>query len=216
MDLVHAVWEPEGDGPFPTLFALHGFGSHAFDLLGLAPGLLGGSLLVIAPQGPLRIPLGPGAYGYAWFPISGGGPLDLAAFDAGRKALDEFMEQARQRYPIDPSRQLVLGFSQGGVMAFDQALRQPDRFAGLMALSSWLPAELARTYLALPAHQLLPTLVQHGTSDDLVPLERATQSLRLLRELGIPVTFSEYEMGHEVSQESLADLNRWLGGEALG
>ncbi len=216
MDLIHAVWEPEGDGPFPTLFACHGFGSHALDLCGLAPGLLGGNLLVIAPQGPLRIPLGENAYGYGWFPISAGGPLDLAAFEAGRKALDAFMEQARQRYPIDPSRQLMLGFSQGGVMAYDQALRHPESFAGLVALSSWLPPELARTYLALPAHQLLPTLVQHGANDELVPAERATQSLRSLRELGVPVTFSEYEMGHEVSQESLDDLNRWLGGEALG
>ncbi len=215
MDLVHAIYEPEGDGPFPTLFALHGFGSNALDLLALAPALLDGNLLVIAPQGPLRIPIAPGVYGHAWFPISAGGPLDLAGLEAGRKALDEFMEQARGRYPIDPSRQLVLGFSQGGVMAFDQALRRPERFAGLVALSSWLPAELARTYLALPAHQLLPTLVQHGTSDELVPAERAAQSLRLLRELGLPVTFSEYEMGHEVSLESLADLNRWLGGEAL-
>jgi len=216
MDLVHAVYEPEGDGPFPTLFALHGFGSHALDLVGLAPGLLDGNLLVIAPQGPLRIPLGPNVYGHGWFPISAGGPLDLAAFDAGRKALDAFLVQARQRYPVDASRQLVLGFSQGGVMAFDLALRSPESFAALIALSSWLPPELARTYLSLPAHQLLPTLVQHGANDELVPPERAEQSLRLLRELGVPVTFKEYEMGHEVSQESLADLDRWLGGEALG
>jgi phospholipase/carboxylesterase len=215
MDLVHAVHEPEGDGPFPTLFALHGWGANALDLLGLAPALLGGNLLLIAPQGPIRLPIGPNAYGYGWFPISAGGPLDRGAFEAGRKALDEFLEQARQRYPVDPLRQLVLGFSQGGVMAFDQALRHPDRFAGLVALSSWLPPELARSYLALPAHQLLPTLVQHGSSDELVSVERAAESLRLLRELGVPVTFKEYPMGHEISIESLRDLDRWLGGEAL-
>ncbi len=80
MDLVHAVFEPEGDGPFTTVVALHGWGSNAMDLLGLGPQLLGGSLLVIAPQGPIRTPIGNGVYGYGWFPISPGAGLDENAF----------------------------------------------------------------------------------------------------------------------------------------
>ena len=90
-----------------------------------------------------------------------------------------------------------------------------EEYSGLIALSSWLPAELAHSYLAVPAHQLLPTLVQHGLEDPMVSIDRATESLRLLRELGVPVTFSDYPMAHEISPESLRDLSRWLGGEAL-
>ena len=215
MDLIHAVWEPEGDGPFPTLFALHGWGSNALDLLGLAPQILGGEMLVIAPQGPIRVPLGEGSFGYGWYAIRGGGSFDADAMAESRKLLDAFVEQAGERYPVDVSRRVVLGFSQGGVLAYEQALRSPEKFTALVALSSWLPEELARSCLALPAHQLLPALIQHGVSDRMIPIDRATQSLRLLRELGVPATFSEYEMGHEVSAESLRDLNRWLGGEAL-
>lgn len=216
MDLIHAVFEPEGDGPFPTIFAFHGWGSNALDLLGLAPHILAGQTLVIAPQGPIRTPIGGGMYGYGWFPITGGGTLDPGALDTGRKAIAEFMELAAERYPTDASRTFLLGFSQGGVMAYDVALRAPDRFAGLAALSSWLPPELARSYLAVPAHSLLPTLVQHGTSDEMIPLERAEQSAHLLRELGVPVTYAEYPMGHEISGPSLRDLNRWLSGEQIG
>jgi phospholipase/carboxylesterase len=216
MDLVHAVHEPEGDGPFATLLAFHGFGSSALDLLALAPHLLGGSLLVIAPQGPIRTPLGEGAYGHAWFPVTGGAALDRRALEAAREALDGFLEAALARYPVDPSRLLLLGFSQGGVMAYDLALRRPERFAGLVGLSSWLPAELARSYLATPAHRLLPTLIQHGTSDSMIPLSRAEELLRQLRELGVPVTYREYDMGHQISGESLHDLNVWLAGKPLG
>jgi phospholipase/carboxylesterase len=216
MDLVHASWEPEGDGPFPTLFALHGWGANAMDLLGLAPHLMGGSMLLIAPQGPIRTPIGAGIYGYGWFPIGGGGgTLDRSALEVARKTLEEFLEAAGERYPVDPSRTFALGFSQGGVMACDVALRHPERFAGLILLSSWLPADLARSYLAVPAHSLLPALVQHGSEDPMIPVRRGEESAALLRELGVPVTYSEYPMGHEISAPSLRDLNAWLAGERI-
>ncbi|MBW2271888.1 MAG: hypothetical protein JRG96_01350 [Deltaproteobacteria bacterium] len=41
MDLIHTAHVPAGDGPFPTLFAFHGWGANAHDLLGLAPYLHG-------------------------------------------------------------------------------------------------------------------------------------------------------------------------------
>ena len=37
MHLIHAIFEPPGDGPHPTILALHGRGANALDLLGLAP-----------------------------------------------------------------------------------------------------------------------------------------------------------------------------------
>ena len=213
MDLTHAVFEPEGDGPIATVIAFHGWGSTAMDLLGLAPHLLGGSMLTLAPQGPIRTPIGGGAYGYGWFPITGGaGTLDRASFDSASRGLEEFLDAAATRYPIDPARSFVLGFSQGGVMAYHLALRHPERFAGLAALSSWLPPELARAYPAMPAHAQLRTLVQHGSQDPMIPIGRAQESAALLGELGVPVTLAEYPIGHEISAPSLADLNTWLGG----
>jgi phospholipase/carboxylesterase len=210
VDLAHAVYEPEGDGPFPTLYALHGWGSNAIDLINLAPHLLGGSLLVIAPDGPLRFPIGEGVYGRGWFPIGGEGPLDREGFLAGRATLEAFLADANERYAVDPACALLLGFSQGGVMAYDLALREPERYEGLIALSSWLPQELAELYESSPAHGLLPALVQHGSQDPMIPVDRAEASVRRLRAFGLPVTYSDYEMGHSISPESLRDLNLWL------
>ena len=59
MHLIHAIFEPHGQGPYPTILALHGRGANALDLLGLAPYLCGGRCLVLCPQAPLQIPLGP-------------------------------------------------------------------------------------------------------------------------------------------------------------
>src|SRR5678816_4945406 len=77
MELIHTLYQPPGPGPFPTLLTLHGRGAKAFDLLGLAPYLCGGRFMVICPQAPLETPIGPESVGYAWYPMSMGGPPDI-------------------------------------------------------------------------------------------------------------------------------------------
>ncbi|GIW42184.1 MAG: phospholipase [Candidatus Binatia bacterium] len=208
MNLVHALYEPEGPGPHPTLLALHGWGANALDLLGLAPHLAGGRFLLLCPQGPVEVPLGP-ATGYGWFPITTGAPPDPAAFEEALGALRAFLDQAVERYPVRREKLAVLGFSQGGVMAYALAFSQPERFSALAALSSWFPDLLAERFRPR-APITLPTLVHHGSQDPLVPVERGRQSVENLRSLGVPVTYREFDMGHEITPRSLAALSDWL------
>ena len=213
MQLVHTVYEPAGDGPHPTIVALHGWGANAMDLLGLAPYLAGGQFLIVCPQGPVEVPLGP-MVGYGWFPLTMGAPPDPAAFAAGVDAARQFVDTVVRRYPVDPNKLVVLGFSQGGVIAYALALAEPERFAGLVALSSWFPATLAQT-LPVRNRERLPTLVQHGTRDDLIDIGRGRESVENLRRLQVPVTYRDFEMGHEINADSLANLNDWLEEKVL-
>ncbi len=215
MNLLHTAHVPAGDGPFPTLVALHGWGASAHDLLGLSPLLHGGRALVLCPQGPGRVPIGDGLEGYGWFPITPGSPPDPMEFAKGAAALRAFLDQALERYPVDRRKLVLLGFSQGGVMGYDLFLREPERFAGLAALSSWLPEALARSIPRQAAHQGRPVLVQHGTRDPMIDVARARESRDALLPFGVAVTCHEYEMGHEVGPEALRDLVRWLDEKAL-
>jgi phospholipase/carboxylesterase len=210
MELLHAVHVPAGDGPFPTILALHGWGASAHDLFGLAPVIHDGDALILCPQGPVEMQTGPDSRGYGWFPISSGGPPDPAAMVAAGFQLRTFLDQALECYPIDPKRLLLMGFSQGGVMAYDMALQDASRFAGLVALSSWLPAEIAERAERSPELEALPALVIHGTDDPMIPVERARESRARLEALGVHVAHAEYEMGHEISQQSLGVLVGWL------
>lgn len=207
MDLVHTIYEPAGPGPHPTLLTLHGWGASAMDLLPLAPMLSGGRFLVLCPQGPVRVPIGPQQEGFGWFPLTGGGPMDLDAATQALAALREFLAAALQRYPIDADRLGLLGFSQGGVMAYAMALAEPQRYAALAALSSWLPAQLAAGALAMP----LPTLVHHGSRDPIIPVERGHESVERLRALQARVTYREFDMAHEINLQGLTHLSEWLG-----
>ncbi len=215
MELLHTAHVPAGEGPFPTIVALHGWGASAHDLLGLAPLLHGGEALVLCPQGPVTLEVAPGMRGYGWFPIAMGRPPDPAEFAKGAAALRVFLDAAQVSYPVDRLKLVLLGFSQGGVMAYDLALREPERFAGLVALSSWLPDPLADAVSRQPAHAELPTLVIHGTRDPMIPIERGRSSRDRLLALGVPTTYREFEMEHEIRPEALRELVSWLEDRVL-
>ena len=215
MELIHTIYEPTGAGPHPTILTLHGRGANAFDLLGLAPHLCNGKFLMICPQGPLETPIGPGAIGYAWYPMSMGGPPDVGAILSSRQKLLGFLDECLNRYPIDAKKFVVLGFSQGGGMSYSLALSHPEPFAGLAVLSSWLPKELIPELSIKEAVQSLPTLVQHGSRDQLIEVQRARDSVEQLRALRIPLTYREYDMGHEITPRGLTDLSAWLEEKVL-
>ncbi len=215
MELLHTAHVPAGGGPFPTILALHGWGANAHDLLGLAPLLHRGEALVLCPQGPVAFQVGPGMTGHGWFPLAAGRPPDPDEFARGVEAVRRFLDAALRIYPIDPKRLVLLGFSQGGVMAYHLALHQPERFAGLMALSSWLPQDLADGVPKSEGLSRLPTLVIHGSDDPMIPVGRAHESRDRLLALGVPVVFREYGMGHEIRPEALREMIGWLEDKVL-
>ena len=215
MTLHYTAHVPAGDGPFPTLLALHGWGASAHDLIGLAPMLHDGNALVLCPQGPVTVPIQPGYDGFGWFPLSGGKDPDPAQVAEARELVLEFLATAIARYPVDDRKLAILGFSQGGFMAFELALREPERFCGLLGLSTWLPEPLAATTDARPEFANLPALILHGTEDPMIPVARGRDSRDALLGLGLPTTYREYEMGHEIQPEALGELVRWLDEKAF-
>ena len=215
MEVLHCVYEPEGDGPHPTILALHGRGANAMDLLGLAPHLCGGVFRVICPQAPLEVALGPGMTGYAWFPMSTGGDIDTGAFLSARDRLRTFVDQCAGRYALGDGKLVLLGFSQGGGMAYSLGLSEPGRFAGMCILSSWLREGTLSALGVADRVDSLPTLVHHGRRDELIDLERAKHSITLLEKLHVPVDYTEYDMGHEITSRSLNDLSGWLQDKVL-
>jgi len=214
MNLLHAIHEPKGDGPHPTILALHGWGANALDLLALAPHLAGGRFLVLCPQGPVTVPVPPGVDGFGWFPLTAGSRPDPAAFERAVEALRVFIDAAVPRYPVARDKFALLGFSQGGMMANALALHLRPRLAALASLSSWFPAALAES-LGNPSLDHLPALIQHGTRDPLIDVALARESVELLRRLQASVVYREYDMAHEISGPSLLDLSRFLEEKVL-
>ena len=138
LGLAHRVLLPAGAGPHPTVVMLHGLSGDDRVMWIFAPRLPAGWLLV-APRAPHPEPRG----GHAWLPRA---PHEWPAMDRFAPAaarIERLIEALPATYGADPEAIYLMGFSQGGVMAYDLALGRPERFKALVALSSWLPDAVA-------------------------------------------------------------------------
>ena len=210
LSLVHQVEIPasvqnqEPPSRYPTLLALHGRGSNKEDLLGLAPHLPQG-LLWISPRAPLLV--GPGSY--EWYRVRVIGKPDPAQVLSAINTIDHFVDEVLGTYPIDPQKLFLLGFSQGSLLSMCYTLTHPSRIAGVIAQSGYIPngVELEIDEAGMKGK---PFLLTHGEQDTMIPVEWGRASRDQLQNLGVDLTYHEFQMGHSVSMESLELIYKWL------
>ena len=209
LSLIHLVSQPKVEASTPPLLLLlHGVGSNEHDLFGLVP-YLDKRFLIISVRAPNT--LGPGSY--AWFEVDftpQGPAINPAQAEASRKALITFLDEAVNAYDADPKQIYLMGFSQGAIMSASVALTQPQLVAGVVLMSGRILPEIQPLIASNEELSGLPFLVVHGTADMVLPISYGRASRQLLSSLPVELTYHEYRIGHEVSQESLADVTAWL------
>lgn len=181
---------------------LHGYGSNEFDLIPLAREL--------GFEGPIESFVGPveAGSGHAWFPIDFQSTGVRYAPDAADEPLKRLATSLKELRAIHAGHELVvLGFSQGAMMTMMLAAEHPDALDRGVALSGALPRPLKVPSGA--RHP--PVFMAHGTADKVVPVERGRAAHEALRELGVSVTFREYDgMAHRVAPNVVRDARAWL------
>lgn len=192
----------------PLLILLHGIGADENDLFGLAP-FLDERFFIISVQAPFVLPYG----GFAWFElfIEPNKPIDYNAkqFEQSRQMIFEFVDEVVAEHDLDSARVYLCGFSQGSMMSLSAALSKPEKFAGVVAMSGRAVTEMLHddNFDVLKA---FPILVTHGTFDPVLPIENGRATKEILSRLPVCLEYKEYEMAHEISQESLRDVSKWL------
>ena len=203
--LHHSVFYPSTTaGKYPTIIAIHGRGTDENDLVPLVLSLSLPNVLLITPRAPFPFPYG----GFVWYDLAQEGIPEPNTFRKSVEMLLKFVEEVKRGYPIDAKRLLLLGFSQGTVMAYATALLNPTSFLGVAALSGYIPH---RSGLPLKLTNLdgFPVFISHGSEDPIIPARLGRESAEILRRAGAAVTYREYSMGHEVTEDTMRDLNEW-------
>jgi len=212
-DLLETLEIEVGASPRAAVIWLHGLGADGHDFEPIVPELgMPAALGVrfVFPHAPMQpVAINGGAVMRAWYDVTGDGRQDAAGIRASQARVEALI--ARERARGIPARSIVLaGFSQGGAIALQTGLRHPERLAGILALSTYLPLPETLEQEASQANRDVPIFMAHGTQDPVIPLSWAMRSRDRLKALGYAVEWHEYPMPHSVCAEEIADISRWL------
>jgi phospholipase/carboxylesterase len=189
-----------------AIILLHGVGSNEQDLFSLS-NQLPQDYYIISPRGPFTL----GAGRYAWYNVdfTTGMPVYNATQEAfSREVIRTFIKQMKDKYSLD---ELYLGgFSQGAIMSYSIALAHSNEVQGVIALSGRILEEIKPLVEKEHYLQRLKVFVAHGLQDNTLPIHYARQAKDYLESLSVQLTYKEYPIGHQISNEVLQDLNSWL------
>ena len=201
-----------GPQPQAAVIWLHGLGADGHDFEPIVPELeLTRPVRFVFPHAPLRpVTINQGMRMRAWYDIYqfGGGPEDEAGIRASQRLVDGLIAEEKKR---GVAKIVLAGFSQGGAIVLQTALRHPQRLAGVLALSTYLPLAAALPGERSAANGDVPIFMAHGTYDDVIPLARAERSREALERLGYPVQWRSYPMPHAVCPQEIEDISAFLG-----
>jgi phospholipase/carboxylesterase len=216
LQALESVVVETGPDPSFTILWLHGLGADGHDFEPLVPELLERgmpALRFIFPHAPVRpVTLNNGYRMRAWYDIVGidrRSAEDFTGMQATAASVQRLIAQQSEA-GIPAERMVIAGFSQGGAMALHIATRAEQRFAGVIALSCYLPLAKELAASRQPANDATPIFMAHGISDTVVPLELGRESWRLLQAAGYRVEWHEYPMPHSVCEPEVADMRAFL------
>ncbi|WP_136419356.1 alpha/beta hydrolase [Herbaspirillum sp. ST 5-3] len=202
--------------PRVSIIWLHGLGAdgndfvpivHELDLTGCPP------IRFVFPHAPVMpVTINNGYMMRAWYDILG---MDLvqredeAGLRKSQTMVEHLIAQEKSR-GIPASRIILAGFSQGSAMTLQTGLRHPEKLAGLLCLSGYLPLHATLPAERHGANHETPIFMAHGRHDPIVPIDRAEKSRDILLALGYKLEWHEYPIEHSVCGEEIDDISAWL------
>ncbi|MDR9394273.1 MAG: alpha/beta fold hydrolase [Roseovarius sp.] len=199
--------EPASGMTRSAVVFLHGYGANGADLMGLAEPLAEHlpDTLFVAPDAPETIPMMPS--GLQWFPIPWIDGSSEEEAERGLMAaaadLDAFLDALMVDEDLLPEQVVLLGFSQGTMMALHVAPRREDAVAGIVGFSGRL---LSPELLQDEAQSRPPVLLLHGDADDVVPPQSLPEAAEALQAAGWQDVYAHVMKGtaHGIDPEGLS------------
>ena len=203
--------------PRYAIIWLHGLGADGSDFEPVVPHLglpAPPGIRFVFPHAPaIPVTCNGGYVMPAWYDIVSLEPhsrtIDEAGILRSRDAVRALIARENAR-GIPSERVFLAGFSQGGAVAYVTALTHPERLAGVIALSTYLPTPEIAFDEASPENRNIPIFAAHGNEDDVVSPMLGQQARDMLRQHGYDPTWKEYRMPHSVCLEEIVDIGNWL------
>ncbi len=213
-DCLDAIEIETGDEPAFTVIWLHGLGADGNDFVPLVPQLsLPQATRFVFPHAPVRPVTINGGYRLrAWYDILALDRFateDAAGIVASAEALRALVARERAR-GVPPKRIVVAGFSQGGAIALYTALHGREKYAGVLALSTYLPLSGELQAPGRKVNTSAPIMMAHGWQDPVIAITMGERARDQMVAAGADVDWRAYNMPHSVCPEQVRDISAWL------
>ncbi|MGB4812762.1 MAG: alpha/beta fold hydrolase [Methylophilaceae bacterium] len=203
----------EADKINASVILMHGLGADGHDFAPIVQKLNMPNIRFILPHAPaMAVTRNSGYIMPAWYDLYGltaSSQEDEAGIKQSQQYINALIEKELAR-GITANRIVLAGFSQGGAIALYTALRYPQKLAGILALSTYLPIKTKLAVEANIANAKIPIFMAHGTHDDIISLDLCKLSLNMLQNNHYDVHWHEYNMAHSVVLEEIADIHTFL------
>ena len=184
---------------------LHGYGADGNDLIGIADSIADHlpNTVFLAPNAPQRCTNNP--MGYQWSPLP---RLDGSSEEVARQGqveaaalLNSWLDETHTTEGIGPGRTIIVGFSQGTMMALLVGPRRDTPVAGIVGFSGRL---MDPETLEAEMKSTMPILLVHGDSDEVVPPSSLPEAADALVQAGYEVyTHISPNTGHGIAPDGL-------------
>lgn len=205
--------KPSACKPSASVIWLHGLGADGNDFVPVIEMLNLAHIRFILPHAPIkRITINNGYAMPAWYDIFGfdvGSREDEAGIHASQAYIESLIANELNR-GIAANRIVLAGFSQGGAIALQTALRCKQALAGVLALSTYLPLKTSLAQEKTAANQQTPIFMAHGSFDDVVSLATCQVSVAALHAQAYSIDWHEYAMAHSVCAQEIDDIRDFL------
>ncbi len=194
--------------PAPLLLMVHGYGGDE-RVMWIFKRAVPSEMAIVTPRAILDAP---DEAGYKWFQHEGKVRItpNLESLESALERLQDFILALPNHYPIDLTRLVVMGFSQGAAMVNSFTLSNPDMVTGVVSLAGAMPETVPGVIPFAGMLADLAVFVAHGSKDETVPLRFAHYTRDTYKQLGAAVTYNEYPVAHKMSGQGIRDLRTWL------
>lgn len=183
----------------PTLLMLHGTGGNENDLLPLA-GLIDPEASVLSVRGKILENGMP-----RFFRRLSEGVFDEEDLIFRTKELNEFIDQAAERYDFDRSNVVAVGYSNGANIAASLLFHYKDALKGASLHHPMVP----RRGIDLPDLSGKHVFIAAGTNDPICPAAESEELSSLLQQANASVELHWENQGHRLTNEEVMAAKRW-------
>lgn len=196
---------------------LHGLGADGHDFepiveqLELLPIL---NIRFIFPHAPMQaVTINQGFMMRAWYDVRSQdicSEQDEEGIRYSQNTIDALIQQQINK-GIKADKIILAGFSQGGVIVLQAALRSTHKLAGVMALSTYLALDSSLNAEKTEQNQDIPIFLAHGNQDPVIDIKWAHQTHSHLIREHYSIEWHEYNgMPHAVSAPEINDIATWI------